>query len=74
MLHQSFSFAHENDYALEHKEDFKDVVIRLLQGAGRYLLPRLPHQHRTDGTDALDSLYLGVKYFRYGGGDVFACS
>lgn len=28
---------------------------------------------RTDGTDALDSLYIGVKHFRFGGGSVFAC-
>lgn len=28
---------------------------------------------RTDGSDAFDSLYIGVKHFRYGGGEVFAC-
>ena len=141
------------NYALEHKEDFKDVVIRLLQAAGWYVtaidmgrpmahdtkytdinnglagisypafrinteqnedliialehaeveqgyngfrkskageklafnpdgegeefssgkLSNIMEEHRTDGTDALDSLYLGVKYFRYGGGEVFAC-
>ena len=28
---------------------------------------------RTDGSDAFDTLYLGVKFFRYGGSSVFAC-
>lgn len=28
---------------------------------------------RTDGSDAFDNLYIGVKHFRYGGGQVFAC-
>lgn len=26
---------------------------------------------RTDGSDAFDTLYIGIKYFRYGGGSVF---
>ncbi len=30
-------------------------------------------EYRTDATDAFDSLYIGVKYFRYGGGSVFSC-
>lgn len=141
------------NYALEHHEDFKDVVIRLLTAAGwnvtaidmgrpmthdaKYrdinnglagisypamrinieqnedLIVSLEHaeveqgyngfrkskageklpynpdaegeefssgklsnimeEHRTDGSDAFDNLYLGVKYFRFGGGEVFAC-
>lgn len=141
------------NYALEHQEDFKDVVIRLLMAAGWHVtaidmgrpmahdtkyrdinnglaglsypavrinreqnedlivslehtdveqgyngfrkskagekLPFNPdadgeefaggkqsniaYEHRTDGSDSFDNLYLGVKYFRYGGGDVFAC-
>lgn len=141
------------NYALEHHEDFKDVVIRLLEAAGWHVtaidmgrpmahdtkyreinnglagisypavrinmeqnedlivslehaeveqgyngfrkskageklpfnpdgegeefssgkLSNIMEEHRTDGSDAFDSLYLGVKYFRYGGGEVFAC-
>lgn len=30
-------------------------------------------EYRTDATDALDTLYIGTKYFRYGGSSVFAC-
>lgn len=33
----------------------------------------IKEEHRSDGTDSFDSLYLGCKYFRFGGGDVFAC-
>ena len=30
-------------------------------------------EYRTDGSDAFDSLYIGVKYFRYSSAGVFAC-
>ena len=33
----------------------------------------VPEEYRTDGTDALDSLYIGCKYYRYSTSSVFAC-
>lgn len=57
---------------LAYNPDLDDGLgVTMERGAGTK--SNTPEELRSDSTDAFDSLYLGVKHFRYGGGEVFAC-
>lgn len=51
-----------------------DSAISVINGHTQIIgKANIPEEFRTDGSDAFDTLYLGVKHFRYSSAGVFAC-